>query len=771
MTTAVQHRRGTTAEHAVFTGLEGEVTIDTTKDTAVIHDGSLAGGYPLAKESLANVNPGALSAITGSATAADDVFLVYDTSTTSMKKITRAELNNAIEADALASVTITGGTINGTSVGASTASSGAFTTLTTSGVTNLAGLTASTALALDASKNVVSVANTGTGSNVLNTSPTLVTPALGTPASGIMTNVTGTAAGLTAGNTTTNANLTGAVTSVGNAASLGSFTSAQLATALTDETGSGASVFATSPTLVTPALGTPSSGVVTNLTGTASININGTVGASTPSTGAFTTLSASGATILSGGTANGVAYLNGSKVLTSGSAMTFDGTRLTVKGGNAGQFVIDNGGEQYVQQLFQRNNAVNSGADFLFDGSASTFNIRTLAVAPIVFSVSASAGAPSEQMRLTSTGLGIGTSSPDQPLSVQTTSAALGINVVGRSSDNRAYIYFSENDATTFTGSIHTIPSSNRFNFNAYSGNNITFSVDGGEKMRLDSSGNLGLGVTPSAWDVGVAGGPVLQIGRALLFGANGETQLMLNAVYSTGDFRYIASGIASTRYKQNAGQHQWHTAPSGTAGNAISFTQAMTLDASGNLLVGTTSEVGARFSSSSGTRAWAGWFQQVNNAGNSVAMFEYSTGAPNNSTDYFGLLRDTSGQKVQLRSNGGIANFSANDVNLSDRREKTNFAPAKSYLDTICAIPVQTFNYIDQNMEEDPGLTLGVVAQDVQAVAPEMVMESNWGTKEEPKLRLSIYQTDLQYALMKCIQEQQALIASLTARLDAANL
>lgn len=65
-------------------------------------------------------------------------------------------------------------------------------------------------------------------------------------------------------------------------------------------------------------------------------------------------------------------------------------------------------------------------------------------------------------------------------------------------------------------------------------------------------------------------------------------------------------------------------------------------------------------------------------------------------------------------------------------------------------------------------GLTLGVVAQDVQAVAPELVTESNWGTKEEPKMRLSIYQTDLQYALMKCIQEQQAIIQSLTARITA---
>ena len=81
--------------------------------------------------------------------------------------------------------------------------------------------------------------------------------------------VTGTITG-NADTVTTNANLTGHVTSVGNAAVLGSFTSAQLATALTDETGSGAAVFGTSPTLVTPALGTPASGVMTNVSGTAS---------------------------------------------------------------------------------------------------------------------------------------------------------------------------------------------------------------------------------------------------------------------------------------------------------------------------------------------------------------------------------------------------------------------------------------------------------------------------------------------------------------------
>jgi hypothetical protein len=79
---------------------------------------------------------------------------------------------------------------------------------------------------------------------------------------------------------------------------LAATTSAELAGVISDETGSGALVFANSPTLVTPALGTPSSGTVTNLTGTASININGTVGATTPTTGVFTGLTVNDNTTL-----------------------------------------------------------------------------------------------------------------------------------------------------------------------------------------------------------------------------------------------------------------------------------------------------------------------------------------------------------------------------------------------------------------------------------------------------------------------------------------
>ena len=163
------------------------------------------------------------------------------------------------------------------------------------------------------------------------TSPILTTPALGTPASGVATNLTGTASGLTAGNVTTNANLTGHVTSVGNAAVLGSFTTAQLNTAISDNsvaTLAGAETLTnktlTSPILTTPALGTPASGVATNLTGTASGLTAGNVTTNANLTGHVT--SVGNAAVLGSFTTaqlntaisdNSVATLAGSETLTN----------------------------------------------------------------------------------------------------------------------------------------------------------------------------------------------------------------------------------------------------------------------------------------------------------------------------------------------------------------------------------------------------------------------------------------------------------------------
>jgi len=105
--------------------------------------------------------------------------------------------------------------------------------------------------------------------------------------------------------------------------------------------------------------------------------------------------------------------------------------------------------------------------------------------------------------------------------------------------------------------------------------------------MRLDSAGNLGLGVTPSAW---ISSWKAIEQSGVSL--ASSSTIGIVGQnwwINSSGSDRYLTTAAASI-YKQTAGAHSWHNAPSGTAGNAISFTQAMTLDASGNLLVGTTS-------------------------------------------------------------------------------------------------------------------------------------------------------------------------------------
>jgi hypothetical protein len=121
--------------------------------------------------------------------------------------------------------------------------------------------------------------------------------------------------------------------------------------------------------------------------------------------------------------------------------------------------------------------------------------------------------------------------------------------------------------------------------------NTLAWSNNGSETMRLDSSGNLGVGVTPSAWSQGRAIellAPGMGLFNAGSLGGPSLIYLTSNAYVNSG-FKYGVNGEASS-YLQWLGAHIWSTAPSGTAGNAITFTQAMTLDASGNLGIGTSS-------------------------------------------------------------------------------------------------------------------------------------------------------------------------------------
>lgn len=472
-------------------------------------------------------------------------------------------------------------------VGTSTAAAGAFTNLTASGTLGVTG-----------------VATLGAGA-ILNT-----------PASVTLTNATGLP-------------IATGVSGLGTG----------IATALAVNTGS-----AGAPVLFNGALGTPSSGTVTNLTGTASININGTVGATTATTGAFTTLTTSSTVTLNGGTANGVAYLNGSKVLTTGSALTFDGSLLNTTGSIRAQtslFVYGAGDRLNVfpqaagsgVQLLVTNNANSAYAPLTLDGSATIFNV--------------SGG---EIGRFTSTGLGIGTSSPGAKLESSVTSAGATAEVLrlsnpGAGANTQAQIKFftTSTNYGTISGGYGAGAPQMTFDLPNGTAGNYVWQISSTERMRLDSSGNLGLGVTPSAW-----GGKAFQIGNAsnsgwasIGYDANGKGFFATSAYNDTGSaWKYTATGLAATLYSADFGTHKWFTAASGTAGNAISFTQAMTLDASGNLRVGATSP------SSFGKLAVAG-----NAALNTNGQLKFYNSANNNwsfidnpSTDGTAFLRFATG-------------------------------------------------------------------------------------------------------------------------------
>jgi len=214
-----------------------------------------------------------------------------------------------------------------------------------------------------------------------------------------------------------------------------------------------------------------------------------------------------------------------------------------------------------------------SGTDGLsdVDGTAATPAIRGTDANTGIFFPAADTIAFSEggveAMRIDSSGnVGIGTASPQTKLDVS--SGSLRINEDGAGTKIITV-------RSNFAGVGPAI--------NVTTNDPLLLMTNNTERARIDSSGNLGLGVTPSASTIVQFEG-----GSNLLLVGRGNAYLSNNATFNSG-FKYISTAAAG-QYNISGAQHSWFNAASGTAGNAITFTQAMTLDASGRLGVGQTS-------------------------------------------------------------------------------------------------------------------------------------------------------------------------------------
>jgi hypothetical protein len=153
------------------------------------------------------------------------------------------------------------------------------------------------------------------------------------------------------------------------------------------------------------------------------------------------------------------------------------------------------------------------------------------------------------------------------------------------------------------------------------SADTIAFAEGGAEVARFDSSGNLGLGVTPSSWGAGTSVIDLATSGNAGAVSASGTLSIANNGFFNGTNWIYKNTNSALL-YQLISNQHRWSIAPSGTAGNAITFTQAMTLDASGNLGVGTTSPSGRLHVNSTG--AAIAYIQSTLAAGNTNVETRY---------------------------------------------------------------------------------------------------------------------------------------------------
>jgi hypothetical protein len=353
----------------------------------------------------------------------------------------------------------------------------------------------------------------------------------------------------------------------------------------------------------------------------------------------------------------------------------------------------------------------------------------------------------------------------------------------------------------------------------SYGTNPLDFYTDGTKRVTIGASGNIGLGVTPSAW---AANRKVFELpSGSYLWGRTDLNQTILgNNNYFDGSFKYKATAAASMMELSNGG-HYWYIAPSGTAGNPISFTQAMTLGTNGILDVpfgfrsagsgtaigvfgsgaftagavgiGTTDNTPLVFGTNSTERAridssgnlivgsvGGGQHTLSKDNPNNYGAAVYNTAATNPYGFFIGLSNtngggasfldcvDSGAIRLRILGSGNVVNINNSYGAMSDLKLKENITDVTPKLDKL--LQVRIVNY---TLKTDPNQAklMGVVAQEIEQIFPSMVEETP--DLDEDRNDLGTTTKSVKYSvfvpmLIKAMQEQQAQIRVLQQEVQA---
>jgi hypothetical protein len=502
------------------------------------------------------------------------------------------------------------------------------------------------------------------------------------------------------------------------------------------------------------------------------------------------------------------------RVKTAGEAMRIDGgtgnvgigtTSPAFENGNGLEIRNSSGNGAHLKLT---DNASGTGATqgfdlYMFNSQAYIENYEN---APTIFRNNGG-----ERMRISSSGqVSIGTTSTTAPLRVK---VATDANFAVQNTSSTVQLQ-GINDAANAFATIDI------------AGNPIKFSANGSESMRIDARGAIGFGTTPpsdthTGWNQLFIG----QKGSLISENATGthglDGMFITDNIYmdsDTGSFANIETNQSSA-YRQEAGEHIWYSQASGSAGAAVTLSEKMRIDTSGNVGIGTTSplyplhvdrgatgdiahfegqgSVHLRIGEASNTmylnanngnaaiafRSNDSEKMRITNTGTLLVSTTTTSGLSNGTTNYghsFGggqqvnatnndtniilnMSNGSSNPHVQFRSDGGnTGNISTNGSAVSynassDYRLKENVIPLKDGLDRLNKLNPVQFDW-KKSQETDEGF----IAHEVQEIVPYVVK----GEKDGEKIQTMDY-GKLTPLLVKAIQEQQTQIEALQSEIN----